>query len=69
MHIVITGASRGIGAALAARYRAGGHDVTGTARAGGGDLVALDVTQADDFGRLAAHLGGRAVDLLICNAG
>ncbi|MET4101694.1 NAD(P)-dependent dehydrogenase (short-subunit alcohol dehydrogenase family) [Roseovarius sp. MBR-78] len=69
MHIVITGASRGIGAALAARYRAEGHDVTGTARAGGGDLVALDVTRAEDFRRLAAHLDGRAVDLLICNAG
>jgi NAD(P)-dependent dehydrogenase (short-subunit alcohol dehydrogenase family) len=69
MHIVITGASRGIGAELAARYSAEGHDVTGTARAGGGGLVALDVTRPVDFAALAGALAGRPVDLLICNAG
>ena len=69
MHVVITGASRGIGAELAARYRAAGHDVTGTARAGGGGLVPLDVTRPDAFAGLAAALAGRPVDLLICNAG
>ena len=69
MHVVITGASRGIGAELAARYRAAGHDVTGTARAGDGGLVPLDVTRPDAFAGLAAALAGRPVDLLICNAG
>ncbi|MBE0452419.1 SDR family NAD(P)-dependent oxidoreductase [Roseovarius autotrophicus] len=69
MHIVITGASRGIGAELAARFRAEGHEVTGTGRRGGGDLVALDVTRPEEFTALAAHVGARPVDLLICNAG
>jgi NAD(P)-dependent dehydrogenase (short-subunit alcohol dehydrogenase family) len=69
MHVVITGASRGIGAELAKRYRADGHTVTGTSRRGGGGLVALDVTRAESFEDLAAHLGGRAVDLVVCNAG
>ncbi len=69
MHIVITGASRGIGAALRAHYLAQGHHVTGTSRAGGDDLLALDVTDPAAHGRLAAALGDRPVDLLICNAG
>jgi NAD(P)-dependent dehydrogenase (short-subunit alcohol dehydrogenase family) len=69
MHIVITGASRGIGAELAARYSAEGHEVNGTARAGGGGLVALDMTRPDDFAALTGALAGRPVDLLICNAG
>lgn len=71
MHVVITGASRGIGAELAARYRARGDTVTGTSRAGGGahDLVPLDVTRPGDFGALTARAGDAPVDLLICNAG
>ena len=69
MHIVITGASRGIGAALRAHYLAQGHQVTGTSRAGGDDLLALDVTDPAAHTRLAAALGDRPVDLLICNAG
>lgn len=68
MHVVITGASRGIGHALADRYRRLGHEVTATARSGGLD-VALDVTRPDQFPALAAHVGDRPVDLLICNAG
>jgi NAD(P)-dependent dehydrogenase (short-subunit alcohol dehydrogenase family) len=69
MHIVITGASRGIGAALRAHYLAQGHQVTGTSRAGGDDLLALDVTDPAAHARLAAAIGDRPVDLLICNAG
>lgn len=67
MHVVITGANRGIGAALAARYRARGATVTGTARSGG-DMT-LDVTQPEDHARMAQALQGQAVDLVVCNAG
>ena len=69
MNIVITGASRGIGQALAAQYRAQGHTVTGTSRAGGDGLLALDVTEPASHASLAAALGDSPVDLLICNAG
>jgi NAD(P)-dependent dehydrogenase (short-subunit alcohol dehydrogenase family) len=68
MTIVITGASRGIGAGLAAHYRAAGQEVIGTARGAGGDLT-LDVTDPDSQRAMARALGDRAVDLLICNAG
>lgn len=68
MHIVITGANRGIGHALETGYRAQGALVTGTARATPG-YVPLDVTDPAQFAPLAQHLDGRAVDLLICNAG
>lgn len=69
MHIVITGANRGIGQALWARYRAAGHDVTGTSRNGADDLTHLDVTDPASVARFAQGLAGRPVDLLICNAG
>lgn len=68
MHVVITGAGRGIGKALSDRYRAGGHRVTGTARSGG-EAVTLDVSKPEDFGALGKALSDDAVDLLICNAG
>lgn len=67
-HAVITGANRGIGAALAARLRADGWEVSGTARAGG-DHIPLDVSDPAQFPGLARALDGRPVDLLICNAG
>ncbi|WP_299554149.1 SDR family NAD(P)-dependent oxidoreductase [uncultured Tateyamaria sp.] len=68
MHILITGATRGIGAGLAAAYRAQGHDVTGTGRSSGAE-VTLDVTQPSDHRAMAAQLEGRPIDLLVCNAG
>ena len=68
MTIVITGASRGIGAGLRAKYRALGRDVVGTARSDAAD-IRLDVTQPASHDAMAAALGDRAVDLLICNAG
>ncbi len=68
MQVVITGASRGIGAGLAKSFRADGHQVIGTARGTDAD-VALDVTRPDAFAGLEQALEGAAVDLLICNAG
>lgn len=68
MHIVITGATRGIGAGLADHYRGAGHDVTGTGRSAGAQMT-LDVTQPADHSAMAKALEGRAVDMLVCNAG
>ncbi|MGB5863555.1 MAG: SDR family NAD(P)-dependent oxidoreductase [Sulfitobacter sp.] len=68
MAIVITGASRGIGAGLAAHYRAQGLDVVGTGRSVAADLT-LDVTQPSSHSEMAQALSGRPVELLVCNAG
>lgn len=68
MHVIITGANRGIGQALDESYRAAGHRVTGTSRAGG-EFLKLDVTQPEDHAQMARSLDSTAVDLLICNAG
>jgi len=69
MHIVITGANRGIGKTLADSYRAAGHRVTGTARQPSGDLIALDVSDPTAHHAMAHQIGDQPVDLLICNAG
>lgn len=68
MHVVITGANRGIGAAMAQRYRAAGHQVTGTARSGA-EFLQLDVTDPAQQKAMAQQLAGQPVDLLVCNAG
>lgn len=68
MHVVITGASRGIGAGLADVYRAAGHRVTGTGRSVAADMQ-LDVTRPSDHAAMAAALADDPIDLLICNAG
>lgn len=68
MTIVITGASRGIGAALAALYKDAGEEVIGTAR-GAGAEAALDVTDPASHATFATQLKDRPLDLLICNAG
>jgi NAD(P)-dependent dehydrogenase (short-subunit alcohol dehydrogenase family) len=67
MHVVITGANRGIGAALADVYRGRGDDVTGTARTGGD--ITLDVTDPASVAAMADALAGKPVDFLVCNAG
>lgn len=66
MIIVITGASRGIGAGLAAAYAARGDQVIGTTRDGPHQL---DVSDPASHAAFAEHLSGTAVDLLVCNAG
>ena len=68
MHVLITGAGRGIGKVLADQYRAAGHEVTGTAR-DGSEAVQLDVTNPDQQAAMAVKLAGQPIDLLICNAG
>ncbi|MFK7879395.1 SDR family NAD(P)-dependent oxidoreductase [Roseobacter sp.] len=66
MTVVITGTSRGIGAGLVAAYMARGADVIGTTRQG---PHRLDVTDPASHAAFAHGLDGRAVDLLVCNAG
>ncbi len=68
MHVVITGANRGIGQALVTRFAANGDLVTGTARSDA-NLASLDVTDPDQQAVFADSLQGKPVDLLICNAG
>lgn len=68
MHVLITGANRGIGAALAETLSARGDRVTGTARKASG-LLPLDVSRPAGFASLSAHLDGAPLDAVICNAG
>lgn len=68
MTIVITGASRGIGAGLAEHYSDAGREVVGTGRSVTAPLQ-LDVTRPVSHAEMAQTLGDRAVDLLVCNAG
>ena len=66
---VVTGARRGIGAALSDELSRRGWAVTGTARAPAPGLVRLDVTRPEEVRALGAALSGQAVDCLVCNAG
>ncbi len=68
MTVVITGASRGIGAKLAEHYRAQGVDVMGTGRSVAADIT-LDVTHPSGHTEMAQEIGEKPVELLICNAG
>ncbi len=68
MHVVITGANRGIGAKMAENYAARGDQVTGTARSDAG-LTKLDVTDPASVERFATGLQDKPINLLICNAG
>jgi NAD(P)-dependent dehydrogenase (short-subunit alcohol dehydrogenase family) len=69
MSILVTGANRGIGAALLAHYRAEGRSVFGTARKPGTGLERLDVTDPQSHALLARRLAGKPLSLLVCNAG
>ncbi len=68
MHVVITGANRGVGRALAQEYEARGARVSGTSR-DGSTGHRLDVADPASHRVLATRLDGQAVDLLVCNAG
>lgn len=68
MTVLITGASRGIGAGLLAHYRASGETVYGTARHPSEGLAPLDVTDPDSAAVLATNITD-PLDLLVCNAG
>ena len=47
MNILITGSSRGIGAAAHDLLKSTGHDVVGHSTRGGGELIAGDLTDPD----------------------
>jgi NAD(P)-dependent dehydrogenase (short-subunit alcohol dehydrogenase family) len=65
---LVTGASRGIGAALVEALTGRGAQVTGTSTSGTGGLLALDLR---DPSAIEAVIGGPddPLDLLVCNAG
>lgn len=76
--ILITGAGRGIGRALAELYLSQGATVLATARkkadledlkSKGAEVFELDVTDRAQIERLKADLGDRPIDVLINNAG
>ncbi|MGB3408524.1 MAG: SDR family NAD(P)-dependent oxidoreductase [Jannaschia sp.] len=67
MRALVTGASRGIGAALVAEGTRRGHEVLGTMRAPSEGAIVLDVT--DTASQAAAADASGAIDLLVCNAG
>ncbi len=76
-HVVLTGANRGIGLALAKHYQQEGWRVTGVCRESSPQLdkVAtqvispIDVTDPASVDRLVSTLHGQTIDLLINNAG
>jgi NAD(P)-dependent dehydrogenase (short-subunit alcohol dehydrogenase family) len=78
MHVLIVGASRGLGLEFVRQYSADGAQVSATARddaglqrlaALGAHAIRLDVTDAAAGTTLAAALSGRAFDIAVVNAG
>ena len=72
MNILLTGASRGIGAAAFELLRSTGHNVAGHSTRGGYGLIAGDLATRDSPRRIwdaaLGELGGR-IDVLVNNAG
>jgi NAD(P)-dependent dehydrogenase (short-subunit alcohol dehydrogenase family) len=72
MNILVTGASRGIGAAAFALLRSTGHQVVGHSTRGGDGLLAADLADpATSRALWTAALGqaGGSIDVLVNNAG
>ena len=72
MNILLTGASRGIGAAARAALEGAGHNVAGHSTRGGSGLIDADFTRVDAPRQLweqAVHALGGRVDVLVNNAG
>ena len=69
MHVVITGANRGIGLELAKIYESQGCQVTKTSRKAMPGYATLDVNDPASHEAFAASLDGTPVDLYIANAG
>ena len=69
MHVVITGANRGIGKDLARLHEEQGHEVTKTSRKPLDGYATLDVDDPASHEAFAQSLNGKPVDLLIANAG
>ncbi len=74
--VMITGANRGIGREMARLYAARGDEVFAVVRSSVGDAaldgiryLEADVTDDAALGAVASALDGRALDLLIANAG
>lgn len=75
--VLITGANRGIGLALAQRYSARGDRVIAVCRRSSDALAAtgaqveadIDVTDEEALAGLAQRLGETRIDVLVCNAG
>ena len=82
--ILIVGASRGLGHAIAAEILQKGWNVMGTVRAGSGrtllheladahpgrvEIETLDITRPDEIQSLRGRLSGRTFDILFVNAG
>ena len=72
MNILITGASRGIGAAAYNLLKSAGHNVAGHSTRGSDELIAGDLTEASAPRQIweaaLSRLGGR-IDVLVNNAG
>ena len=71
MNILLTGASRGIGAATYELLRSRGHQVAGHSTRGGDDLIAGDLADPDSSRKIWAEAVARlgTVDALVNNAG
>jgi NAD(P)-dependent dehydrogenase (short-subunit alcohol dehydrogenase family) len=82
--ILIVGASRGLGQAMAAEFLRHGWRVIGTVRAGSGrtplhelldaaegrlEIQTVDITRPDQVTALRARLKGRSLDIVFVNAG
>jgi NAD(P)-dependent dehydrogenase (short-subunit alcohol dehydrogenase family) len=82
--ILLIGASRGLGHAMAVEFLKNGSNVVGTVRAGGGrtklhdladeyrgrvEIETVDICEPDQIAALRARLSGREFDILFVNAG